>query len=142
MPMSRLRFSIAQIMAVVLYLGFGFAALRNANAFWAGATFSVAIVLVAVVLVGACLGTKAGRMPRAAFAAAGGVRLGIWLFLPQNVGGLNGIPWPLLYRSEVQWPAPARALASRPAHQARTLCTRMSFRSLPVTVLASRSSFL
>ena len=37
-------------------------------------------------------------MSCAAFAAAGGTRLGIWLFLPQNVGGLNGIPRPLLYQ--------------------------------------------
>ena len=96
--MSRLRFSIAQIMAVVLYLGFGFAALRNASAFWASATFSVAIVLVAVALAGACLGKEPGRMSWAAFAAAGGTRLGIWLFMPEHVGGVNGIPRALLHQ--------------------------------------------
>ena len=40
--MSRLRFTIAQAMALVIFVGFGFAALRNAEEFWASATYTVA----------------------------------------------------------------------------------------------------
>jgi hypothetical protein len=96
--MSRLRFSIAQLMAIVLYLGFAFAALRNANAFWASATFSLAIVLVSVAIVGAYARREKGFMSWAGFATAGGARLAIWLLSPDNVGSLNGPPRPLLYQ--------------------------------------------
>jgi hypothetical protein len=94
--MNRLRFTLAQLMAVVLYCGFGFAALRNANAYWASATFSLAIIKVSVALAGACT-RKEGRASWAGFGIAGGVRLVIWLLTPQTVGYLNGPPRPLLY---------------------------------------------
>ena len=58
--MSRLRVTIAQLMAFVFYFGFGFAALRNANPMWASATFSLAILAVSVALAGAC-SMKEGR---------------------------------------------------------------------------------
>jgi hypothetical protein len=48
--MTRPRLTIAQSMAIVLFLGFGFAALRNADAFWASVTFSLAIISVSVAL--------------------------------------------------------------------------------------------
>jgi hypothetical protein len=51
--MTRFRFSIAQLMAIVLYLGFGFAALRNADEIWASAAYTVAMLLLAAALVGA-----------------------------------------------------------------------------------------
>jgi hypothetical protein len=94
--MTRLRFTLAQLMAIVFYIGFGFAALRNADAFWASATFSLAIITVSVALAGACA-RKDGRMSWAGFATAGGIRLVIWLSTPQTVGSLNGPPHPLLY---------------------------------------------
>jgi hypothetical protein len=94
--MNRLRFSLAQLMAIVLYCGFGFAALRNANVFWAGATFDLAIITVSVALVGACV-RKEGRVAWAGFATAAGVRLVIWLSTPQTVGSLNGPPHSLFY---------------------------------------------
>jgi hypothetical protein len=53
--MTRLRFSIAQLMGIVLYLGFGFAALRNADEFWASASYTLAIILIAGSLAGAPL---------------------------------------------------------------------------------------
>jgi hypothetical protein len=95
--MTRLRFSIAQLMAVVVLVAFGFAALRNANAFWAGATFSLAIISVSVAFVGACARKEGARMPWAGFATAGGIRLAIWISTPATVGSLNGPPRPLLY---------------------------------------------
>jgi hypothetical protein len=94
--MTRLRFTLAQLMAIVLFLGFGFAALRNADAFWASATFSIAIITESVALAGAWSRKQEARMSWAAFAAAGGARLAIWLLTPQTVGYLNGPPEPLL----------------------------------------------
>jgi hypothetical protein len=95
--MSRLRFTLAQLMAIVFYLGFGFAALRNANALWASATFSLAILTVAVALAGACSRKEWARMPWAGFAVAGGLCLVIWLSTSSTIGYLTGPPYPLLY---------------------------------------------
>jgi hypothetical protein len=58
--MTRPRLTLAQLMAVVLLVGFGFAALRNANPSWASVTFSLAILAVSVALAGAC-SRKEGR---------------------------------------------------------------------------------
>ena len=71
--MTRLRFTLAQLMAVVLFIGFGFAALRNANGLWASATFSLAILTVSVAVAGACSRQGRARMPWAGFAVAGGL---------------------------------------------------------------------
>jgi hypothetical protein len=57
--MTRLRFTLAQLLAILLYLGFGFAALRNADEFWASAAYTLAIILIAAALVGA-LARKGG----------------------------------------------------------------------------------
>jgi hypothetical protein len=83
--MNRLRFTLAQLMLLVLIIGFGFAALQNANALWASVTFGVAVVSVAVALAGACSRTPAARMPWAAFAAAGGLSLVFWLVTSANM---------------------------------------------------------
>ncbi len=92
--MSRLRFSIAQLMAIILYAGFAFAALRNANAIWASATFSVAVVLVSVACAGAYTRKGTDRTSWTGFAAAGGIRLVVWLLSTDTI---NGPPRPLLY---------------------------------------------
>jgi hypothetical protein len=95
--MTRLRYTVAQLMAIVFYCGFGFAALRNANALWASATFSVAILTVSVALAGACARKNGARMPWAGFAFAGGLCLVIWLSTSSTIGYVNGPPYPLLY---------------------------------------------
>jgi hypothetical protein len=51
--MNRFRFTVAQSMAIVLIGGFGFAALRNADRFWASVTFNLAITTISAALVGA-----------------------------------------------------------------------------------------
>jgi hypothetical protein len=51
--MSRLRLTIANLMAIVLYAGLAFAALRNPNCFWASATFTLAVLAVSAAVVGA-----------------------------------------------------------------------------------------
>ncbi len=95
--MSRLRFTLAQLMAVVFYFGFGFAALRNATEVWASATFGVAIISVSLALAGAVTRKGKGRAASAAFATAGGARLVTWLLTAGSVGGLNGPPRPFLH---------------------------------------------
>jgi hypothetical protein len=69
--MSRLRFTIAQMMAVVLLVGFGFAALHNANGVWASATYTLAIVMIAAALVGAFVRRGRARAPWTGFAVFG-----------------------------------------------------------------------
>jgi hypothetical protein len=96
--MTRLRFTLAQLMAIVLFIAFGFAALRNAGALWASAAFSLAILAVSVALAGACSREAAARMPWAGFAIAGGLRLVIWLSTSSTIGHLNGPPAALLYQ--------------------------------------------
>lgn len=96
--MTRLRFNLAQLMAIVLFIGFGFAALRNADALYASAAFSLAALTVSVAIAGACSREQAARMPWAGFALAGGLCLVIWLSTSATAGGLNGPPYSLLYR--------------------------------------------
>jgi hypothetical protein len=96
--MRRFRFTLAQLMAIVLVIGFGFAALRNANALWASATFSLAILTVSVAIAGACSRKEGARMPWAGFAVAGGLYLMSWLSSSSTNGPLYGTPDPLLYR--------------------------------------------
>ena len=69
--MTRLRFTLAQLMAIVLYLGFGFAALRNADKFWESATSTLAIILIAAALVGASARGGRARTPWVGFAVFG-----------------------------------------------------------------------
>jgi hypothetical protein len=94
--MSRLRFTLAQLMGIVLAVGFGFAALRNADALWAGAAFSLANITVSVALVGACARSGKARTSWAGFAATGVAYLAIWLSMGQTVGYLSGPPQPVL----------------------------------------------
>ena len=96
--MNHLRFSIAQLMAVIFYFGFGFAALRNGGPIWASATFDVAIISVATAVVAAYAHKGEGRMSWAGFATAGGIRLAIWILASAAVGSLHGPPPPLLYQ--------------------------------------------
>jgi hypothetical protein len=69
--MNRIRFTLAQLMAVVLYFGFGFAALRNADAFWASATYTLAIIMITGALLGAFARTGRVHTPWTGFAAFG-----------------------------------------------------------------------
>ena len=81
--MSWTRFSIAGLMGVVLFTALGFAALRNANAFWASATFTVAVVMVSLALLGAIARQGTARMIWGGFAVFGWASLIIWLARPQ-----------------------------------------------------------
>lgn len=84
--MSRFRFTLAQLMGVVIFIAFGFGALRHANDNWASASFGLAILTVSVALVGACYRKEGARVPWLGFATAGGLSLLTW----------RGSPGPLL----------------------------------------------
>jgi hypothetical protein len=94
--MSRLRLTIGQTMAVVAYVAFGFAALRNADAFWANATFSVAVIMTLGASLGAFPRNGKTRMTWAGFAVFGWAYL-LLSVLPPRADGLFGfgpVPWP------------------------------------------------
>jgi hypothetical protein len=95
--MTRLRFTIAGLMAIVLFAGLAFAALRGSNAFWASATFSVAVLTISVAIAVACVRKDDARMPCAGFAIAGSACLVIWLATPNTVGFVSGPPHLLVF---------------------------------------------
>ena len=90
--MIRPRTTIAGLMATVLYVAVGFAALRNADAFWAGATFSLVILSVSVALAGALNCRGRARAAWAGFAAASLACLVIWFLARETVGFVTGPP--------------------------------------------------
>jgi hypothetical protein len=73
--MTRLRFTLAQLMAIVLFIGFGFAALRNPNDFWMSATYTLAFLMISVAPLGAIARKGRDRMAWAGFAVFGWARL-------------------------------------------------------------------
>ncbi|AGA26056.1 hypothetical protein [Singulisphaera acidiphila] len=100
--MTRVRFTLTNLMAFVLYFAFGFAALRNANAFWASATYTMAILLIAGALVGAITRRGSTRAPWVGFAVFGWTYLLIAHLPKWDVGGLGfgPIDKPLLF---IEW---------------------------------------
>jgi len=75
----RPRISIAALMAVVALIGLGFASLRNANAWWASAAFTTAVVANASATVGAVLRRDRSRALCVGFAVFGWTAMLIWL---------------------------------------------------------------
>ena len=82
--MSWPRLTIAQSMAIVLYVGFGFAALRNADDFWASVTFTLAIITISLAFVGAFARKGRARTTWSGFAVFGLAYLIIGLWPPLN----------------------------------------------------------
>jgi hypothetical protein len=87
--MTRLRFTLAQLMAIVLSVGFGFAALRNADLFWASATYTLAIIMIAAAPVGAFARKGTARMTWTGFAVFGWTYLLVDQLQPWDRGGLG-----------------------------------------------------
>jgi hypothetical protein len=92
------RMTISTSMALVSFVAFGLAALRNANEFWASTAFSLAVITVSVALVGALARKGKARIAWAGFAATGMACLAVWLSTPESVGGLNGPPRMIAFR--------------------------------------------
>lgn len=87
--MNRFRLTLAQLMALVLYFGFAFAALRNANDLWASATYTLAITMIAAAFVGALTRKARARMTWVGFAVFGMAYLLIAHLPDWSVGGLG-----------------------------------------------------
>lgn len=102
--MTRSRFTIAQLMTLILLVGFGFAALRNANEFWASATYTIAIVAILAALLFAFANKGKARMTSTGFAVFGWAYLLIDLLPKRTVGkdifGGASIRWPSLM---IEW---------------------------------------
>ena len=104
--MSRLRFTIAQAMALVLLTGIGFAALRSASILWASAVFTLTVVVLSAAILGAMARRGRARMTWAGFALFGWVYLGT-AFGPWADG--NGVKAPpyvtkWLFDFTTSWP--------------------------------------
>jgi hypothetical protein len=69
--MNRLRFTIAGLMAIVLFVAIGFAALRNADELWASATYTLAIAMISLAFVGAFVRKGKARAIWSGFAVFG-----------------------------------------------------------------------
>jgi hypothetical protein len=82
--MTRLRFTLAQLMAVVLLVGFGFAAQWNATEFWASATYTLAILVIATATVGALPLRGRARTTWTGLAVFGWIYLLVGLLPPWN----------------------------------------------------------
>ena len=96
--MTRFRLTIAQLLIFVLSVGVGFAALRNANEFWASATHTLAIISILAALLCAFARKGKARIAWAGFAVFGWGYLLIDLLPDRSFGSLGGgpIPWPSL----------------------------------------------
>ena len=93
--MTRSRFTIAQLMTLILLVGFGFAALRNANQLWASATYTIAIISILAALLFAFANKGKARMTSAGFAVFGWAYLLISLFPDRRFGSLGSVAIPL-----------------------------------------------
>jgi hypothetical protein len=103
---SRFRFTIAQLLAVVIFAAIGFAALRIATPIWVSATSSLAIISVSVAFACAWTCKDESRVPWASFAIAGGLCLVVGLAPAGNVinegpGSLLGQLWPYIHPGAV-----------------------------------------
>jgi hypothetical protein len=105
--MTRYRFTLAQLMAIVLFIGFGFAALRLATVLWASAIFTLTVVILLVAVLGAMARQGRARMTWAGFALFGWVYLGTTFGPWAAVHGVAAPPyatrWPLDYWDVKLW---------------------------------------
>jgi hypothetical protein len=106
--MTRLRFSIAQSMAIVLLIGVGLAALRSGSALWSSAVFTLTVAVLSAAVLGAMARGGRVRVTWAGFALFG------WVYLATTFGpwadsnGVKAPPyltrWGLDYLDAKRWP--------------------------------------
>lgn len=101
--MTHLRFSLAGLMAAVLLIGVGFAALRFASALWASALFTLAVASVPAATLGAAFSNGATRAFWAGCALFGVCYLFLILLGEANrlaTANLLSYLYPVMRRSE------------------------------------------
>jgi hypothetical protein len=105
--MTRYRFTLAQLMAIVLFIGFGFAALRSASVLWASAIFTLTVAVLSVAVLEAMARRARARMTWAGFALFRWVYLGTTFGPWAAVHGVTAPPyatrWPLDCWDAKQW---------------------------------------
>jgi hypothetical protein len=118
--MTRPRFTLAQLMALVLCLGLCFAALRNADPFSASVIFTLTTMTISAALLGSLVGKGRARTAWIGFAVFGWAYLLIDLLPPRASGGrgLGPLPWPsrliewgLARLQPYLWPVPPKVYA-------------------------------
>lgn len=83
--MTRPRFTLAQLMAVVLLIGLGLAAQWNSNEVWASATYTLAIMGLATATISALTRRSTARLTWAGYAVFGWIDLLVGLLPPWSV---------------------------------------------------------
>jgi hypothetical protein len=105
--MTRLRFTLAELMAAVIFIELGFAALRSASPLWASAVFTLTVAVLLVAVLGAMARRGRARMTWAGFALFGRVYLGTTFGPWATVHGVTAPPyvtrWPLDYWDSKLW---------------------------------------
>jgi hypothetical protein len=105
--MSRLRFSLAQSMAIVLLIGVGLAALHSASVLWSSAVFTLTVAVLSAAILGAMARRGRVRMTWAGFALFGWVYLGTTFGPWADVNGVKAPPyvtrWGLDYWDSKLW---------------------------------------
>jgi hypothetical protein len=100
--MSRTRYTLAQLMALVLFLALGFAALRNANELWASLSFTVAIITIAAAPLLAWVRTGRERLTWTGYAVFRWTCVVVEILAPPGISGpFAQIPRPTLLFSLV-----------------------------------------
>jgi hypothetical protein len=102
--MTRLRVTIAQLMTLIVFVAFGFAALRNSDGLWATATYTLAVISILTAILLVCARKGKARFTALGFAVFGCAYYWIDLLPDRGVGSLGAgpVPWPKLI---IQWGA-------------------------------------
>ncbi len=105
--MSRLRYTIAQVMALVLFVGFGFAALRSGTVLWSSAVFTLTVAVLSAAILGAMARRGPARLTWAGFALFGWIYLGTAFGPWAEANGVKAPPyltrWGLDYWDAKAW---------------------------------------
>jgi hypothetical protein len=127
--MSRLRFTLAQLMGVVIFIGFGFAAMRSATVLWSSMVFTLTVAVLTAAILGAMARRGRARMIWAGFALFGWIYLST-TFWPWAAGnGVTAPPyvtrWALDYSDAKLW-AQTGAVRVETAHPGEMLYPRVA----------------
>jgi hypothetical protein len=107
--MTRLRFTLAQLMAAVIFIGLGFAALRSTSLLWASAVFTLTVAVLSAAILGAMARRGRARMTWAGFALFGWIYFGTTFGPWADGNGVKAPPyvtrWVLDYATAWLWDA-------------------------------------
>ena len=91
--MARFRLTIAQLMAFVLFAGFGFAAMRSASVLWSSAIFTLTVVVLSAAILVAMARRGRVRMTWVGFALFGWIYFGTTFGPWAHVNGVTPPPY-------------------------------------------------